>query len=92
MSRQHAKLNRRRWAWVRRRVLKRDNWRCQSCKKYGTHIDHIRPLFKGGAEYDESNLQVLCKWCHRDKTRGEYSGPVDPEREAWAALVRELTA
>ena len=41
--------------------------------------------------YAENNLQVLCKWCHRDKTRGEYGGPLDPERVAWDRLLRELT-
>ena len=92
MSRQHKRLDRRRWAFVRRKVLRRDGWRCQSCKKYGNNVDHIRPLFKGGAEYDESNLQTLCKPCHITKTRSEYGGAADPERVAWAALVRELSA
>ena len=91
MSRQHVKLNRRRWEWTRRKVLRRDGWRCRSCRKYGNEADHIQPLHRGGAEYDMGNLQCLCRSCHIEKTRGEWSGPRDPAREAWAALVRELT-
>ena len=90
MSKYHSKLDRRRWEWVRRRVLKRDNWRCQSCGKYGNQCDHVVPLHKGGAVYDMSNLQCLCRGCHIAKTRAEYGGPRDPAREAWAALVDEL--
>ena len=91
MSKYHAKLDRRRWEWVRRRVLKRDGWRCRECGRYGNQVDHIKPLHQRGAVYDESNLQVLCKSCHAQKTRLENRGPVEPEREAWAALVRELS-
>ena len=90
MSKYHSKLDRRRWEWVRRRVLKRDNWRCQSCGKYGNQVDHIKPLHHRGAPYAEGNLQCLCRGCHIAKTRAEYSGPHDPAREAWRALVDEL--
>ena len=90
VSRQHANLNRRRWAWVRRRALKRDNWRCQSCGRNGNEFDHVTPLDRGGAPCDESNLQCLCRGCHIVKTRAEYSGPRDPAWEAWRALVDEL--
>ena len=90
MSRQHAKLDRRRWAWVRRRVLKRASWRCRECGRYANEVDHIQPLQKGGEPWADSNLQCLCKPCHIAKTRAEYSGPRDPAREAWQALVDKL--
>jgi len=32
------------------------------------HVDHIIPLSKGGAKYDEDNLQMLCHSCHSKKT------------------------
>ena len=92
MSKAHAQLDRRRWARVRRKVLRRDNWRCRSCGKYGNECDHVVPLYKGGADYDMSNLQCLCRGCHIGKTRAEYSGPRDPAREAWQAWVDRLRA
>jgi hypothetical protein len=33
----------------------------------GVEMDHIEPLFKGGSN-DDSNLQMLCVECHRQKT------------------------
>ncbi len=32
--------------------------------------DHIVPIWEGGAD-GESNLQLLCQPCHREKTSGE---------------------
>jgi 5-methylcytosine-specific restriction protein A len=34
-------------------------------------IDHIVPLAKGGEDI-ESNVQVLCKACHKAKTREDF--------------------
>ncbi|MDA0769230.1 MAG: hypothetical protein BZY79_01745 [SAR202 cluster bacterium Casp-Chloro-G4] len=63
------------WRKFRREIFKRDKWTCQSC---GTRhwpkfrgileADHITPLADGGAEFDEANVQTLCKPCHRGKT------------------------
>ena len=36
-----------------------------------TEVDHIVPLNDGGAQYDESNCQGLCKSCHSRKTATE---------------------
>ena len=45
---------------------------CVACLAKGmtslaTELDHIVPLFKGGADA-EGNLQGLCPKCHADKT------------------------
>lgn len=45
---------------------------CISCTKHGRlsaaeHVDHVVPLFKGGAD-DDSNKQALCVPCHKRKT------------------------
>lgn len=32
-------------------------------------VDHIIPIALGGEEFDESNLQVLCGDCNREKTK-----------------------
>lgn len=62
MARRHRGLNKRRWAAVRVVVLKRDGWKCCECGKYGRmEIDHRVSLEHGGAAYDLSNLQALCR-------------------------------
>lgn len=63
------------WQRLRKRILKRDNWLCRSCREVGivksaTNVDHITPRAEGGTE-DENNLQSLCKDCHDMKTLSE---------------------
>ena len=56
---------------TRQNVLMRDKYTCQICGatvKDGAklELDHIIPYSKGGTN-DESNLQVLCQQCNREK-------------------------
>lgn len=37
------------------------------CGRDGNEADHIVPLVAGGAEYDLSNIQWLCKTCNTRK-------------------------
>ena len=37
----------------------------------GFHVDHIERVADGGHPFDETNLQTLCKFCHRTKTGAE---------------------
>ncbi|MGW1200000.1 HNH endonuclease [Streptomyces sp. NPDC002536] len=39
-------------------------------------VDHVRPLALGGTDTD-GNVQVLCRGCHKTKTRAEFgvTGP-----------------
>lgn len=39
----------------------------------GFHVDHIERIADGGHPLDETNLQTLCKHCHREKTAAENS-------------------
>jgi 5-methylcytosine-specific restriction endonuclease McrA len=60
---------------LRRRVLFRDSWTCRSCglvDRSGRLLeaDHVVRLADGG-EHVESNMQTLCKACHREKSRRE---------------------
>lgn len=32
-------------------------------------VDHILAICNGGKEFDENNLQTLCKWCSKIKTK-----------------------
>lgn len=94
MSRNHRRLNQRRWAAAREAALDRDRWACVRCGAFPSpsnrlEVDHIIRLEDGGAEYDQTNLQTLCADCHRAKTRRE-RGPEVPGRDAWRAFVREL--
>ena len=48
--------------------LKRDNYKCIKCGfEIGLEVDHIIELIDGG-DNKLSNLQTLCKKCHRKKT------------------------
>ncbi|MCT3465886.1 HNH endonuclease [Lactobacillus delbrueckii subsp. bulgaricus] len=75
----------------RKRIYVRDKGICAYCgkrlefKPNGFHIDHIRPLAKGGNNED-SNLTVSCRECNLSKhtqtvrpiyARGEYVGTLD---------------
>ena len=71
----------------RQAVLNRFNNVCNNCKcsiiKDKFDIDHIRPLANGGTN-KASNLQPLCKACHKDKCmneheNGEYIKIIDSE-------------
>jgi len=56
---------------------------CNSCKKKFNHaleIDHIIPLCQNGTS-DESNLQVLCHTCHKEKTLHELKN--EPTLSLW---------
>lgn len=46
---------------------------CAKCGGPATEVDHIVPLHKGGAEALD-NLQCLCHWCHKAKTRRDLAG------------------
>ena len=86
----HLALNRNLWRRVRLKVMDRDGWRCQTCGHVGRECDHITPLSKGGAEYDLSNLQCLCRTCHIAKTRLENRTVLHESQDAWDAFVKEL--
>ena len=84
---------RRQWAKVRRLVLDRDGWRCQTCGKvWRLECDHIIPLEKGGAVYDLANLQTLCRGCHIAKSRAErMARPPSREVKEWQRYLTVTT-
>lgn len=62
----------------RERIRYRDKGLCQECArqgivKLGTEVDHITPLSRGGTDAD-GNLQLLCRECHKAKSRIERRG------------------
>ena len=93
MSRHHTPIGARRWAAVRRAVLKRDGFRCVMCGKSGKlECDHITPLQRepGQDVYDVDGMQTLCRACHIEKTARENRRPLTPAEAAWRALVNEM--
>ena len=91
-SRNHAALDQRRWRFVRRQVLARDNWECQCGEgdtHYGNEVDHKIPLKDGGAAFDLDNLETLARGCHIEKTRRENTRP-DPARDEWRELINQM--
>lgn len=69
-------------------VLERDGWRCMACGKAGRlEVDHVIPVFRGGAEMAPENCQTLCRGCHISKTRREAGKTPTPERLAWQRLL-----
>jgi 5-methylcytosine-specific restriction protein A len=78
------------WDAARVVVMRRDGYRCRACGRRGRkrelEVDHIVEIAAGGASLEYSNLQTLCRPCHRAKTveflraRGrERRAPPDPE-------------
>ena len=66
------------WQKIKEKVRQRDEWTCQRCGKYSDkseeniypgnlHVDHIKPVSRGGNEFDPDNLQLLCKECNLSK-------------------------
>jgi hypothetical protein len=53
------------------RVVRRDNYTCQHCKKHlrddEVEFDHIIPLSRGGSS-EEHNIRLTCYDCNRDKS------------------------
>ncbi|MCL1126721.1 HNH endonuclease [Shewanella surugensis] len=63
------------WQRLRLLILNRDKYLCQCCRREGiathaTDVDHVIAKAHGGTDI-ESNLEALCKPCHRSKTAHE---------------------
>ena len=66
--------NTKRWERIRSAVLRRDEYLCQECKRYGKSVEantvhHILPAEECTGEYerlkyDSRNLISLCRKCH----------------------------
>ena len=85
--------NSRRWRFVRAQVIARDERKCRECgKRWGRfEVDHIVSLKRGGAEYDQNNLQTLCAFpCHNEKTSRENRGSSIVGRAAWLERIDKL--
>ena len=61
------------WDSARSYVMLRDRYTCQLChtrrRARELDVDHIVEIAVGGAALEYSNLQTVCRGCHREKTR-----------------------
>jgi len=59
------------YAWQQRRkeYVKQHPF-CVKCGRPTEQVDHVLPRSHGGSE-DDSNLQSLCGYCHKQKTARE---------------------
>lgn len=61
------------WPIIREDILERDNYTCNICKKRKPKrlldIDHAIPISQGIDPFKKENLRVLCKECHKAKTK-----------------------
>ncbi len=61
------------WDSARTYVMARDRYTCQICHRRVRarllDVDHIVEIGRGGASLEYSNLQAVCRECHREKTR-----------------------
>ena len=66
----------------------RDGFRCQQCGKLGGLLEahHVKALEHGGPNTVENGL-TCCRDCHFALHRVK---AVDPERVAWAAMLRDM--
>lgn len=53
-------------AYSRTAILKRWNYACAYCGAHATHLDHVHPLSKGGADA-EHNIVPACATCNLSK-------------------------
>ncbi len=68
------------------RIWNRCNGQCAVCRRKilvgeDWDLDHEWPLAFGGG-HREANLQVVCSWCHRSKTRTEQARKGKADRVA----------
>jgi 5-methylcytosine-specific restriction protein A len=74
------------WDSARSYTMLRDRYRCRICgarkRARELDVDHIVEIARGGAALEYSNLQTVCRDCHRVKTREFLRSPrSDPSGE-----------
>ena len=82
-----------RWKALRMQALDRDGRAFVQCgERRGLEVDQVLPVRdRPDLSFVLANLQCLCGRCHSRKTRIEIGlGQIDPKREAWKKLVRDM--
>ena len=90
MSRNHRRLDPRRWAAARRACFRRDGYRCRECGRAGRLEAHHEPPLRKDDDrdpYDVTTLVTMCRACHIERHRED---DMTPGRADWVAFVDEL--
>ena len=88
MSKNHVRLDPRRWARVRRAAFERDGYRCTVCGRAGRLEAHHEPPLRAGADpYDLDGILSYCRACHIERHRED---DMVPGRPAWLEFVAEM--
>ena len=80
--------------WIRKRIviLKRDNYQCRECKRYGkvtpaNTVHHILPLHeRPDLKLDNRNLISLCEECH-EKMHNKFNDTLSKLGEEWRERI-----
>jgi 5-methylcytosine-specific restriction endonuclease McrA len=71
-----ARLDRESYFALHRKILERDNWRCQSCgSMQNLHVHHLMYRSHSGGDV-EQNLITLCAVCHSRQHAGPEELPL----------------
>lgn len=80
------------WKNKRKRILKRDEYVCRECKRYGkttaaTTVHHVIPLEQRlDLKYANDNLISLCSKCH-DKMHDRTNNQLTKLGEGWVVRI-----
>ena len=63
-------------AWIKlsKAYMASKNYICEFCGERAEEVDHIIPLSMGGERLSVSNVQALCRECHRRKHLAKTGG------------------
>ena len=88
----NPRINRKQWERARGKAKERDGWKCTKCGSMRSiEVDHRIPVADGGSLYLLSNLQTLCRVCHRAKTQLENSVSIPEQDRLREVLERVFT-
>lgn len=86
--REQQAIERKRWKEVRVKVLIRDNCRCRECNRRNNLTIHF--IDYDIANYQESNLETLCKRCHWKKHLTHAGAPMQHLEESLSEESKRL--
>lgn len=82
------------WKGKRERILKRDEYVCRECKRYGKNVaastvHHVIPLDqRPELKYSNDNLISLCSKCH-DKMHDRTNNELTKLGEEWVVRINK---
>ncbi|CAI3193145.1 HNH endonuclease [Clostridium neonatale] len=81
------------WKTKRERILKRDDYMCKECKRYGkttgaTTVHHVYPLEeRPELKINNNNLISLCSKCH-DKMHDRINNELTATGKQWCERLK----